>query len=262
MSFKYIVKNKILLVLMLSMIIVLQLVSCKNEEGSRPITLTGYSTICNNNNNVSDIQDSKEIIYSFIYRLINNKDHTISIDCTTKALFGMYKQHSTEYHDVSNNIVKCDIASDGFLSFKHGYTYDYNSSIFSYYHKDNKYNNVLIDDYKNVYGLTSMDALLFGYVITEDTIMSIEKIDNSNDEFTTIKLMLDTSASVYQKKQMKEFGNLKEEPSFDLIEMTLKLSNDFSIVDISICSKYTINIDILGTLKCTQSIDASYKERR
>ena len=95
-----------------------------------------------------------------------------------------------------------------------------------------------LDDYLNVYGTYPFENSLEGYSVKEDSIRSVTKEINENNQYTfRIEFNPETSTNNV-KIQMKKIGDLSDYPTFESIEMRVVIDNDFTLHRLDLHSKY------------------------
>lgn len=101
----------------------------------------------------------------------------------------------------------------------------------------NDYTKSSLTEYKEVFGIYPFDKSIEGYVINQETIKSVTKVEGDN---ITYKITLDPEkATVNVVKQMKVFGDLDELPRFANIYLNVTVLDDFTPVSIYLDAWYT-----------------------
>ncbi len=166
---------------------------------------------------------------------------------TYKAVTEGSTKTSMSFFDVTQVINVTAIKSE--------YSYLYNSSSSSfyssqhdaYYHGDKVvYKNKgdsdftvsTLETYLDKYSTYPFETRMEGYKVTGDALTSVSKLENDGDNYR-FKLSLDKEKSTTNVRiQMKEFGQLDDFPTFESIELTLTVKNDYTPVKIELDSKY------------------------
>ncbi len=114
------------------------------------------------------------------------------------------------------------------------------------------------EQYEERYGLWADE--FSDYVINEETLLSSTDIV-CEDGVYTMTISLDPEGSTYYyKKNMCTMGNLKQDPTFETVELTLRYTEDWTILSYEINEKYDTVMGV--TAKCTgnSTITFSYEE--
>ena len=125
-----------------------------------------------------------------------------------------------------------------------------------YKDKDKEFAVSSIDEYLSVYGTYPFDNAIEGYIINNDSVVSVtkEKVEN-NYCFT---LTLDKEKATNNVKiQMKKFGGLDDYPVFkEDVVLKITVQNDFSPVSLSLSSSYTAKLFLESD--CKQNYSVTY----
>ena len=115
-----------------------------------------------------------------------------------------------------------------------------------------------VAEYAGVYGVIPGGGI-DGHLISSDTIVAA-RYDGEDNGLHVYRYEIDGERGSYAlKKQMKEFGGLKDLPEFVAhSRLTLTLREDHTPVSLVTEERYTIAIGILGNLNCTQSLTCSF----
>lgn len=207
--------------------------SSTTSEGGEPEVYTGPF--------VNELAEDKysEFPINYLKRINQFKTYKAVTEGSTKT--------SMSFFDVTQVINVTAIKSE--------YSYLYNSSSSSfyssqhdaYYHGDKVvYKNKgdsdftvsTLEAYLDKYGTYPFETRIEGYKVTGDALSSVSKLENDGDNYR-FKLSLDKEKSTTNVRiQMKEFGQLDDFPTFESIELTLTVKNDYTPVKIELDSKY------------------------
>ena len=164
---------------------------------------------------------------------------TVSVGVTQTIDATVIKGEYSYYYNASNGVV--------------------NSSHTAYYHNNQAvYQNLgdsdwtvkAIKDYLNIYGTYPFSNAIEGCSVKSDAIKSVTKLDS--EENHVFKIVFNPSkATTNMKIQMKEFGGLKDLPTFNSIDLTITVKDDFTPITIDLNSEYKALKMILPTT-CTQ----------
>ncbi|MBO7078782.1 MAG: hypothetical protein J6W64_03120 [Bacilli bacterium] len=132
----------------------------------------------------------------------------------------------------------------------------YKDDIVSYRDKEkDEFVDVSTEEYKSIYGFLPYDKLLEGFILNDETIISVEKVEDYK-----YKVSIDgEKAGAYVKIQMKKHGSLSDYPTFYKVEITISMKDDFSPIDISLHSEYQITKPLFGQADCIQDYVVTYK---
>lgn len=98
--------------------------------------------------------------------------------------------------------------------------------------------NVVIDEYLNNFGCYPLDNTLEGYLISEDSIVNVTRVESETENYK-FKIIFDNEKSTNNVKiQMKKFGNLGDFPSFSYIEMVVEVTEDFTLISNKLHAEY------------------------
>lgn len=222
----------------------------KKRESDEPVVVDPDKT-------VEDIEEKDyKLIPSYIVNRLNKYDSYKSITSGSTISSGLIK--------VTQTIDVTTIKSDYSYTKNESHSSLVNSVHEAYYHnsksvyrdKDSgEFSSSSLDDYLNVYGTYPFSDSLEGYSVSEDAIVSVTKIQE-DDKYTFMVVFDNEKATNNVKIQMKKIGGLDDYPTFNLIEMTLVINNDFTLSNIFLHSKYNAK-KILNT-DCEQSYEVSF----
>ena len=205
---------------------------------------------------------------------IEEKDHKLIPSYVVNRLneYTSYKSVTTG-STISSGVIKVTQTID-VTSIKSEYSYTKNESHSSivntvheaYFHdsksvyrdKDSgNFSTSSLDDYLSIYGSYAFSNSLEGYSVKEDAIVSVTKLNNDeNGKYVFFVVFDNEKATDNVKIQMKKIGGLDDYPTFKLIEMTVVISNDFTLSNIFLHSKYNAK-KVLKT-ECEQSYKVSF----
>ena len=229
------------------------IISCKKEEI---------------NNRCDEISDEEDVIKDY------NDDKQVIIDFVNKV----YNYDSYYYvvtgESVTNTIIKYKqkIYSEMMKKGSDAYYYSDSSSILlktnfrAFFHndivnyiKDSIEGLCSLEEYKNIYGPTPFDDNLMGYVINNDSIISVSLINSNNHQYEYVIQLDGKNYCDLLKRQMKEFGDLNALPEFLNVEFRITLRGDFYPISIKIKSEYLVDASVIGSTECEQNLEVVFK---
>lgn len=115
-----------------------------------------------------------------------------------------------------------------------------------------------IEDYVNTYGVDFRE--LSNYVLNDETITSAELVSKVENKYT-FKYKIDTTkATAGYRVNMVKFGGLNDLPILQSCEMEVIMTDDWQPISIKYLDKYTVNINILGTISCTSTLTQTFND--
>ena len=223
----------------------------KKRESDEPVVVDPDKT-------VEDIEEKDyKLIPSYIVNRLNKYDSYKSVTSGSTISSGLIKvtqtidvtsiksEYSYTKHESHSNIV--NTVHEAYYHDSKSVYRDKNSGDFS---------TSSLDDYLSIYGTYAFSNSLEGYSVKEDAIVSVSKINQEDGKYRFMVVFDNEKATNNVKIQMKKFGGLDDYPTFNLIEMTLIISNDFTLSNIFLHSKYEAK-KILKT-DCEQSYEVSF----
>lgn len=116
------------------------------------------------------------------------------------------------------------------------------------------------EDYKTVYGISPDDTALYGYIMNDESIKFAELTEQDGDELT-YRFVLDGEAAGNNAiRQMKEFGDLNDYPSFNSLMLYFTIKTDWTPVKLVVEGNYDISIAVLGNLTCSQNLTVTFSD--
>ena len=204
--------------------------------------------------------------------LHNLKEEDYKTFCT--FYFAKLNQYRT-YKTITEGKTKASIVTQPIYSevIKNEYSYMTNESHSSFADTDHKayyYNNKVVhkdygeddwtissqEDYLNKYGFYPFDQLIEGYLVKEETILSVSITPKDDNYKVVIKLDPETSTNNV-KIQMKQFGDLGSYPEFQEVKLTLNLKDDYTPITIDADTSYKVKKGILNP-KCSQTYTVTF----
>ena len=127
-----------------------------------------------------------------------------------------------------------------------------------YYYNNNVYNGEK-DSFKSFYeihgGINPYSQTIEGFIINEDTILNVKKKEND----LVYEIAIDGElAGKYNKIQMKEYGGLKELPTYNNVLIRMYLKDDYTPIKYEVESSYNINKSIIGSTTCIQKYTTTF----
>lgn len=114
------------------------------------------------------------------------------------------------------------------------------------------------EEYKAVYGVAPDDLALDGFLCNGETIRFAEKAATSGDTLTYRFVLDGEKAGGNVKKQLFQLCNLKSEPAFSSVQITLTVKKDWTPVKTVTSAEYTADVPLLGTTKCLMKKTSTY----
>lgn len=114
------------------------------------------------------------------------------------------------------------------------------------------------EGYKAVYGVAPDDLALDGFLCNGETIRFAEKAASSGDTLTYRFVLDGEKAGGNVKKQLFQLCNLKSEPAFSSVQITLTVKKDWTPVKTVTSAEYTADVPLLGTTKCLMKKTSTY----
>lgn len=239
------------------------LISC--SSGEKPeITNDEMNDVINNKNGNEDA----EIELKKVSEYDNNIEIINEYSKRFKALpkFKQIAEGSTEAFLVTQKIYS-SLSKDGNEYIIYNTS---NSSMKNQYHeaifndkityrnnKDDEFQDIKLEDYKNEYGVTPYDTTFFDCIINENTVSKIEKeIVEDNYKFV-LDLNVETDTAKYLQLQMKKLGDLGDYPKFKSIRLTIIMDNDFMPISGKIEAEYEIKY--IFRFDCKQVLDVKFE---
>ncbi len=172
------------------------------------------------------------------------------INYTQTTNTGVYFKDNKFYNDIASN--------SSLVNHTHQLLVD--GSRVYYYDSDKKDEGLIREDlenYRKVYGVVPSHDGVFHYVISENNIISSKRSFTENELMITYTLKPDQSTENI-RKQMKVFGGLVEEPTYESVELTIYIDEAFKLLSFRNNEKYKIvkKVPLLGktTMNCTQTL--------
>ena len=249
---------KYLLVVLL-FIISISLSSCGKKIKTNSII--SYST-----SRIDDIEEKdynvdkyeiNEIPFLFLERLssLDNYRKETSGETVAKGLFKYTQVIDNKYYSFNGEkhlITKSD--SDLIHLYHEAFFTDSNVR---YKDKNNTdFKDLTIDEYRENYGFLPYEYGIEGFILSNESIISIEKI--SNDEYQYKLTINGEIGSERVKIQMKKFGGFTSDPVFNSLVFIINIEKDFKPITIDVMSNYDVDYPILGVMNCTQEYRVTY----
>ena len=248
----------ILIKLSTAVLMILGLVSCNKDV--TPIEKAGESTIIENVSGSPTDYKPNEVAYAYLGKQEKFVSYRIDTTGTVLAQKGIinynqtihnlsYKKGEDYFSDSSSN---SSLLNMRHLVFVQGEKAVYKTSLNGTMNVSEK------DDYKEVYGISPDDVALYGYIMNDESIKFAE-LTSQNDDELTYRFVLDgAKAGNNAIRQMKEFGDLQDYPTYNSLVLYFTLKSDWTPVKLVVESNYNISIAILGDLTCEQNLTISY----
>ena len=209
-----------------------------------------------------DYEDCNSIIQLFLekYYALDYLNITCEGTTTAKAVI--------TYTQIIKNIIILDGANSYYLADSTSGIEQYHEAKFnifnvSYKNKEkDDFTETTLSNYIDIYGITPYTKGVVGYDLTKGNILDISLVQ-SKDNIYAYQIKIDPNYDFVEiKKQMKEFGELKDYPTFDSITMTIIMDNELNPIKVILESKYHINKSfILNNVECNQSLTYTYSKR-
>ena len=107
-----------------------------------------------------------------------------------------------------------------------------------------------LTEYERDYGYLPYGYNLEGFILYEESIISVRKIEGESLKY---EITLDGEiGSLGVKTQMKKYGGFSDDPMFYTVVITLEIKEDFTPITITLHSEYRIQYPVLGKMNCTQ----------
>ena len=247
---------------LLGLFLLLLLSGCAKEATTtlsviRDSTSTSTTDTTTTPKKVSDCETDYEIIDTYL-----NKKQEIEYDTEETGVTTAKKAFITYTQNTTNRTVQ---SKDGHYYYTDTHSTFVNRTHSAYFignnvsYKDgtDEYIDVTLDEYLDKYGACPMDRALFSFMITEETILDIQK--EKIDDCYHLTLTLDCEKSTNNCKiQMKEFGGLKDYPTFASIVVTVDMDEDFKPIKETSLTEYSVDVAVLGKTDCTQELIKLY----
>jgi len=242
---------------------VLALAACSNKPTTTLTVITSPSTEPSTNTDssvskkVSECENNQEILDTYLNNKLNLEYETDEIGKTTATkLFINYVQNSNNKTIQTKN--GCYYYSDTHSTFVNRTHIAYfNGEQVSLKDKSEDYEDISLETYVNTYGVNPFSRNLFGMIISEETILNLEKEEIEGGFRLTIDLDVETATNNC-KIQMKEFGDLNDYPVFASVRLTVEMDDSFTPIKETSYSEYTVNAPVLGTTSCVQELTKTY----
>ncbi len=236
-------------------------VSCAGQT-EEPLTLDGESTVLETNKSVSDLKENpNSVVYAYINNLTNKvKSYHSETNgyLNAQILFINYRvdfssslDRSGEYHYAKED------SHSTFVNVETESFYRKDKVAFTENMKD--YKVYSMEDYKKVY-YTPYQALITGYLFSDESILASSLVSEENGEYTFKYLLDNDKATPFVKGYMKETGSLVNYPTFNKIEMQITMKNDFTPVKIVVDAVYLAAKPIIGSGTCTQHVETLFNK--
>ena len=190
---------------------------------------------------VSDLQESEYNLFTtnYLRRLTsyNTYKAVTSGQTVTKMILG----------NVTQTIDVTAIKSDYSYQYNASHSDYYSSEHIAYYHSnqavyknkgDSEYTKSSLEEYLNKYGVYPFENRIEGYKVTGEAVKSITQLDKDGENYRFHLVLDPVEATNNVIIQMREFGQLDDNPKFSSIEMTLTVQNNYTPVKIELDSKY------------------------
>lgn len=230
--------------------------SCGSNVENNSNISTIESSVIITNKKVSEVKDIRQIAYAFIYKLhqFSSFVYKEQGQANAKAGFIGYTQNikdqtikkGDEYYFAQNSNSKL-VNSE-----HHAYFYQ-NKVVY-----DNDYKVTSLDVYLKEFGVSPLNLTLNGYVINDETILSCEKISQTDNIYKFRYILEADLSACMMKVQMKRFGGLSSYPIFSELSIELSLKDDWTPISICVDSKYAISIAIIGNMNCEQHLEGEF----
>ena len=123
---------------------------------------------------------------------------------------------------------------------------------------DTEYKTAEINAYLEVYGVYPIGKAIEGFVISEETVLSVEK--NPEKECSFIIKLDGEKAGGANKIQMKKYGSLEVYPTYKSAQLTVTMTEDFMPVTVELSTVYTVDYGFLGEIECKQDYTVTYSQ--
>ncbi|QOS39101.1 hypothetical protein DYE49_00980 [Treponema rectale] len=242
---------KLLLLVPLS----LSLIGCDDKE--EVIVTKDESTIIKDAKSTDPYLKNKDynsLAYAFIYNLKSGlKSYESNTTGSVKAKV-MFFDYNIEFdsciYKSGNKFYSKDYSTSIFMTIQNEfYMVDKEKILVSRDMKE--YNVYTMDDYHQI-SYSFDQYTIMGYVFNNESIRKAELVSDKEDNIS-IKYTLDNElATNLVKIDLKENGGLSSYPTFDKIELTLSMKNDFTPLSYSINAVYDASKPFIGSSKVTQ----------
>ncbi len=123
---------------------------------------------------------------------------------------------------------------------------------------DTEYETAEINAYLEVYGVYPIGKAIEGFVISEETVLSVEK--NPEKECSFIIKLDGEKAGGANKIQMKKYGSLEVYPTYKSAQLIVTMTEDFMPVTVELSTVYTVDYGFLGEIECKQDYTVTYSQ--
>ena len=232
-----------------------------NNDNKEIIITDGESTVINNpsENDKPNSTTPNDSLFIMIGKIMNYNSYQVDVNGKVEAKKGFIKNNQ----DLTNLIIKNGkdnyyySLSNSIIKSEHTAFFRDNKVVYKMNNEDNNFVN--LNEYIERFKVIPMKNV-FGYILNNESILSSSLIDNQ-DGLYHLKYVLDpVKAMTLIVKQTKEFGDLKELPKFNSVEIIVAMKEDYTPVSISTVSSYDISISILGDFHCVQSVKYEYSK--
>jgi len=199
--------------------------------------------------------EGRDILKVFIERLntldnykkeTNGETVAKSIIKYTQKINAIYEQYKDDRHFISK--------SSSLIKNTYHEAYFLKDSINQKEKEDDELSSISYEDYLNDYGFLPYEPYIEGFVITDESIISFDLIENN-----TYKLEVDGEKCGSKiKTQMKKEGELSDYPTFSKVSFEITITDEFLPVEIKYHAEYTISIAILGNMSCVCDYSVTY----
>ena len=206
---------------------------------------------------VSATQDINEIPVIYAYKFAKLPSFVAETNGSTVAdvLFISYTQKIYAKIEKSGDVAHYNNKSNSALVNTDHDAYFYGQN--AWYLSGEEYVKTSLEDYLSVFGVNPVGRGIEGYLVTAQTVKSVELIKKTEADDYVFLIELDgEAASSANKVQMKKFGSLSDYPEFLSLYLTLTVKEDFSPVSIRVKAEYYANF--LGKTKCMQDYTVTF----
>ncbi len=253
-------KNKNLIKACLLFLTLSSLSGC-GDSSVVPEVSEGKDTIISSLKGRPDENDAKNVVFATLGKLESYQTYQKTSSNQVNAVKGFinYEQKSDATMIKNGDEYYVDSSSkSAFVDMEH-IALSKNNKV-AYQDKNSNIKNATYDDYYSVYGVTP-NKLLSGQIFNQETILLASLKDSSDGQYT-YELVLDMNkANDLIAHQTKIFGGLNALPTYlEHTTFTLTIDENYSPISYSYSAKYSININVLGDLDCSETCTASFSK--
>ena len=252
-------KNKKFILVCLLSSITFTLTGC--NETKIPEVSNGKDTVVTELKGKPTDNDAKNVVFATLGKLDSYQSYVKKSTNHVSAKKGVinYDQNSTATMIKNVDEYYVDSTSkSAFVDMEH-IAFSKNDKV-AYQDKGGEIKNSNYKDYFSVYGVTP-NKLLSGQIFNQETIL-LASLKESNNNTYTYTLILDMNkANDLIAHQTQVFGGLNALPSYlEHTEFILTIDGSYKPISYSYSTKYTINVNVLGDLTCTETCTASFEK--